>query len=243
MTPSSIHTAMVLAAGLGTRMKPLTDDRPKPMVEVGDKMLIDWVLDDIAAVGISNAIVNVHYKAELLTDHLSYRNTPAIIISDETETLLDTGGGVAAALSLFDDDVFLVTNSDALWGSGLGAAINALTAAWSNDSVDSILLLADMDKASGFDGAGDFFLENDGTLTRRENKSCAPTAYAGTQLVHRRLFEGCPTGAFSFNLLWDRANHNGRLKAVLHDDDWYHVGTPEAVGPTGHVLTLNRSTV
>ena len=230
-----IRTAMVLAAGLGTRMRPLTDDRPKPMVKVGDKVLIDWVLDDLAISGIETAVVNLHYKATVLNDHLAYRSKPSVVLSDETENLLDTGGGVAEALPLIDDDVFLITNSDALWLGGLGPAVNVLKAAWSDD-MDALLLLADMNQAFGFDGPGDFYLSHDGIPSRRGDRAQAPTAYAGTQLVHRRLFDTCPGGAFSFNVLWDQALQNGRLKALIHTDAWYHVGTPDAVAPTAYAL-------
>ncbi len=231
---------MILAAGLGTRMRPLTDARPKPMIEVGGKCLIDWVLDDLANAGIENAVVNVHYKAKLLRDHLAGRAEPNITLSDETALLLDTGGGVAAALPLIDDQVFLVTNSDALWQGGLGPATAALMKAWSDD-MDALLLLTHMNRAFGFDGAGDFLLSDDRTPSRRGDQPSAPTAYAGTQLVHRRLFKNHPRGAFSFNTLWDSAHQTGRLKAILHDDDWYHVGTPEAVEPTGRALTLGKN--
>lgn len=232
-----IKTAMILAAGLGTRMRPLTNTRPKPMVEVGGKALIDWVLDDLAYAGVENAVVNVHYKADLMRDHLAGRSSPTIIQSDETALLLDTGGGVAAALPLIDDDVFLVTNSDALWQGGLSGALDELKQAWSDD-VDALLLLADMNRAFGFDGAGDFSLSKDGIPERRGDQASAPMAYAGTQLIHRRLFDNSPSGAFSFNILWDRAITGHRLKAIAYDDDWYHVGTPEAVDPTGRALTL-----
>lgn len=234
---NTVKTAMILAAGLGTRMRPLTDTKPKPMVKVRGKALIDWVLDDLATVGIETAVVNVHYKAELLTAHLGIRAHPAVRISDETSHLLDTGGGVAAALPLIDEDVFLITNSDALWQGGFADAVTRLKNAWSNEEMDSLLLLADMNRAHGFDGAGDFDLTNDGTPVRRGHTPSAPLVYGGTQLVHRRIFEDCPSGAFSFNLLWDKALAQSRLKAVLHDDNWYHVGTPEAVGPTSKAMT------
>ena len=236
-----VNTAMILAAGLGTRMRPLTHDVPKPMVKVGDKTLIDWVLDDLARAGVANAVVNVHYKAGLLRNHLTHRSAPAIRISDETEILLETGGGVAAALPLIADDVFLVTNSDALWGNGLVPALGALRTAWSqmtaHTGIDSLLLLAKMDRAFGFEGAGDFFVGADGVPSRRGGNAAAPTVYAGTQLVHRRIFENGPKGAFSFNVLWNKALEANRLRAIIHDDDWYHVGTPEAVAPTAQALS------
>ena len=236
-----LNTAMILAAGLGTRMRPLTNDLPKPMVKVGNTALIDWVLDDLAEGGVANAVVNVHYKADLLRDHVAQRTHPKISISDETEVLLETGGGVAAALPLITDDVFLVTNSDALWGKGLGPALGALRTAWSemtaHAEIDALVLLAKMDRAFGFDGAGDFFVDADGVPLRRGDKASAPTVYAGTQLVHRRIFENGPEGAFSFNVLWNKALKANRLRAIIHDDDWYHVGTPEAVAPTAQALS------
>lgn len=239
MTAWRPATAMVLAAGLGVRMRPLTDDRPKPLVQVGGKALIDWVLDDLDEAGVTTAIVNIHYRGDQLRQHLAHRVRPAIVISDETDELLDTGGGVANALSFFDDKVFLVTNSDALWGGGLAGGIDVLSKTWSPATMESLLLLAPMDRAFGFPGAGDFNLSNDGTPVRRGDKASAPMAYAGTQIVHRRLFSECPDGPFSFNLLWDKALAGGRLKAVLHDDDWYHVGTPDAVAPTARALGSN----
>lgn len=234
---SDIKTAMILAAGLGTRMRPLTDHMPKPLIEVGDKALIDWVLDDLAEAGIETVIVNAHYKANMLVKHVQNRSHPIIRISDETANLLDTGGGVAAALSLIDEDIFIVTNSDALWKRGAAAAVAHLNKEWSSNTMDALLLLADMKRAHGFDGAGDFDLSEDGTPVRRGTKPAAQTVYGGTQLVHRRAFESCPTDAFSFNMIWDRAEQRGRLKAVLHDDDWFHVGTPDAVAPTSAALT------
>ncbi len=235
---AAVRTAMVLAAGLGTRMQPLTGDRPKPLIEVGGKALIDWVLDDLAEAGITTVVVNLHYKAEMLSQHLSARQRPRVLVSDETEALLDTGGGVAAALPLIDDDIVLITNSDALWSGGLVHAITHLADTWSGGTMDALLVLAAMDRAFGFDGAGDFNLGDDGTPSRRGDRPDAPFVYGGTQVIHRRLFDGCPLGPFSFNHLWDNAFAAGRLKAVVHDADWYHVGTPEAVGPTGRALTM-----
>jgi MurNAc alpha-1-phosphate uridylyltransferase len=240
MTAQLLQTAIVLAAGLGTRMRPLTDDRPKPMIDVGGKVLIDWVMDDLAEAGITTAVVNLHYKVEMVSAHLSARRRPTIVVSNETDLLLDTGGGISAALSLVKDDVVLVTNSDALWGGGLAPAVTALTKAWSSETMDSLLLLASMDRAFGFDGAGDFFLGETGTPSRRGTRPQAPMVYAGTQVLHRRLFDGCPGGPFSVNLVWDEAIADARLKAIVHDDDWYHVGTPETVGPTGRALSLGR---
>ena len=231
-----IRTAMVLAAGLGTRMCPLTIDRPKPMIKVGGKTLIDWVLDDLAESGVKTAVINLHYKADVLARHLSPRQTPIILFSDETEQLLDTGGGVAAALPLFADDVFLVTNSDTLWQHGLTQGLTRLAEGWSGENMDALLLLAAMDRAFGFEGAGDFFLDDDGIPERRGGRAAAPLVYAGTQVVHRRIFNDCPDGPFSFNQLWDKAIQAGRLKAIVHTDNWHHVGTPASVDSTSRAL-------
>lgn len=236
-----VSSAMILAAGLGTRMRPLTNDRPKPLIKVGSRTLLDRVLDDLADADIGKAVVNVHYKAEMMRTHLAGRTRPNIVISDETDALLDTGGGTAKALPLLDGDVFLVTNSDALWRHGLMPVIEALSARWQAGDADALLALVPMTRTHGFEGAGDFVTQDDGTVTRRGDQASAPTAYSGTQLVRRRLFDGAPDGAFSFNTLWDRAAMAGRLRAVVHDDDWFHVGTPDAIAPTERALeTANQ---
>ncbi len=232
----SMSSAMILAAGLGTRMRPLTDDRPKPLIKIGSRTLLDRVLDDLREAGIDKAVINVHYKAEMMRAHLAQRTWPDIAISDETEALLDTGGGAAKALPLLDGDVFLVTNSDALWRGGLVPVIEALTARWQVGDADSLLALAPMSRTHGFDSPGDFFISDDGTIKRRGDRPSAPAAYSGTQLVHRRLFEGVPQGPFSFNRLWDVAAESGRLRGIVHDNDWFHVGTPDAIAPTERAL-------
>ena len=217
--------AMVLAAGRGERMRPVTDRLPKPLVRVGGRPLIDHVLDGLAAAGVARAVVNLWYLADLIATHLADRTTPDIVLSREA-TLLDTGGGVAKALPELGPDAFYVLSSDGLWRDGATPALARLAAAWDDDAMDAILLLQPMADAIGFDGAGDFFIEPDGRLARRGVAASAPYAYMSIQLMHPRTFDDCPTGAFSNNWVWDRALAAGRLFGLVHDGEWCHVGDP-----------------
>jgi MurNAc alpha-1-phosphate uridylyltransferase len=221
---------MVLAAGLGTRMRPLSDSRPKPLVPVGGKALIDYVLDGLAGAGVARAVVNVHYLPDIIETHLAARSgPPELTISDERETLLDTGGGVRHALPLLGDGPFFVHNSDALWRENGTSALNALAELWDPSAMDALLLLADRETSLGYPGKGDFFLEEAGRLTRRGDAPLAPLVFAGVSLCDARLFEGAPEGAFSLNVLWDRALQAGRLYGATLDGEWMHIGTPDAV--------------
>ncbi len=215
--------AMVLAAGRGERMRPVTDRVPKPLVRVGGRPLIDHVLDRLAAAGVARAVVNLWYLADLIAAHLADRTTPDIVLSRE-ETLLDTGGGVAKALPELGPEPFYVLSSDGLWRDGATPALARLAAAWDDDAMDALLLLQPMQAAIGFDGAGDFFIEADGRLARRGGAARAPYAYMSIQLMHPRAFGGCPAGAFSNNWVWDRARAAGRLFGLVHDGGWCHVG-------------------
>ncbi len=215
--------AMVLAAGRGERMRPVTDRMPKPLVRVGGRPLIDHVLDRLAAAGVARAVVNLWYLADLIAAHLAGRTAPVITLSRE-ETLLDTGGGVAKALPELGPEPFYVLSSDGLWRDGATPALARLAAAWDDDAMDALLLLQPMQAAIGFDGAGDFFIEADGRLARRGGAASAPYAYMSIQLMHPRAFGGCPAGAFSNNWVWDRARAAGRLFGLVHDGEWYHVG-------------------
>ena len=215
--------AMVLAAGRGERMRPVTDRLPKPLVRVGGAPLIDHVLDGLAAAGVTRAVVNLWYLADLIAAHLAGRTAPAITLSLE-ETLLDTGGGVAKALPDLGPDAFFVLSSDGLWRDGATPALARLAAAWDDDAMDALLLLQPMAAAVGFDGAGDFFVGADGRLARRGGADSAPYAYMSIQMMHPRAFGGCPAGAFSNNWVWDRALAAGRLFGLVHDGGWCHVG-------------------
>jgi MurNAc alpha-1-phosphate uridylyltransferase len=228
--------AMVLAAGLGTRMRPLTDDRPKPMVAVAGKALIDHVLDRLAEAGVKEAVVNLHYKPAPLEAHLKTRAAPKIILSDERDDLLDTGGGVKKALPLLGSEPFFVLNADTAWTEQSRPALSRLAAAWDGEKMDALLLLAPLARAHGYDGQGDFDMDRAGRLARRLPGQAVPFAFMGAFLAHPRAYEGAPEGAFSNNLVWDSAAARGRLFGLVHNGEWLHVGTPEAIAVAETVL-------
>lgn len=221
--------AMVLAAGLGRRMLPLTETRPKPLVELAGKPLIDHVLDRLAEAGIEEVVVNVHYMADQLERHLEGRTSPRIHISDERKQLLDTGGGVAQALSKLGDEPFLICNSDSLSSGGVSNSLARLCHMWDGARMDSLMLLATAANSLGYDGAGDFSMSPDGLLTRRAERQVAPFVFTGFSIAHPRMFKDCPKGAFSLNVLWDRAIESGRLHGLRQDGVWMHIGSPGAL--------------
>lgn len=225
---SQVTRAMIMGAGLGTRMRPLTDDRPKPMVTVAGRTLIDHAIDRLIAAGVSKIVVNVHYKADVLQAHLNQRRDVEIVYSDETEKLLDTGGGVVKAMPHFGGEPFFVINSDSIWVEGHSPALPAMQKLWDPSRMDALLLLAEMETAMGYDGDGDFVLEADGAVARAKGRSEQPYAYPGVQIVHPRLFDGAPDGAFSTNIVWNMAIANRRLRGMVLDGVWIHVGTPHA---------------
>lgn len=218
-------TAMVLAAGLGTRLRPITDSLPKPLVRVAGRPLIDWVLDRLVAAGIERAVVNTHYLAELIVEHLRRRRDLEIHFSHEPE-ILETGGGIKQALPLLGPDPFLSVNAKILWLNGREDAIRRLAEAWVDARMDGVLLLQPTVTAVGYDGRGDFVLGPDGRIRRRRELEVAPFLFSGVQILHPRLFENSPDGFFSLNLLYDRAIEAGRLYGIRHDGAWYHVSTP-----------------
>jgi MurNAc alpha-1-phosphate uridylyltransferase len=224
-----VTTAMVLAAGLGKRMRPLTDVVPKPLVRLKGKPLIDHVLDRLAAGGITRAVVNVHYLPDLIEAHVANRTSPAIVISDERDALLETGGGVVRALPLLGKNPFLIHNSDSVWIEGVGSNIARLISAFDPDTMDSLMLLANGATSLGYEGRGDFCMDSDGVLARRDEQRESPFVFTGVSVAHPRLFENAPEGAFSLNKLWDRAIDKKRLYGLRLDGVWMHVGTPEAV--------------
>lgn len=224
-----ITTGMALAAGRGTRMRPLTDDRPKALVEVGGKALVDHALDRFAAAGVERAVVNIHHFADRMRSHLAARaGEPGIVISDETGELLETGGGMVKARPLLGDDPVFVTNIDAVWVDGAVSEMSRLAAAWDEDRMDVLLLLAPLENTLGFDGAGDFFLERDGRLDWRGERARAPYAYAGTHIVHPRVLAGETERRFSLTEIWRRLSTEGRLYGLPMDAFWMHVGDPRA---------------
>jgi len=223
------RSAMVLAGGFGKRMLPLTQDRPKPMVELKGRPLVDHVLDRLAAAGVVRAVVNVHYCADKLEAHVKHRARPEIVISDERQQLLDTGGGVVRALPMLGAEPFLIHNSDSVWIEGVGSNLERLFAGWDPDAMDSLMLLATAATSLGYDGPGDFVMDKDGRLSRRGEREMAPFVFAGVSIAHPRMFEGAPEGPFSMNRLWDMAIDSGRLYGIRLDGLWMHVGTPEAL--------------
>jgi MurNAc alpha-1-phosphate uridylyltransferase len=235
-----IDTAMILGAGLGTRMRPLTDLVPKPLVRLGGRALVDHALDRLEAAGITRVVVNVHYLADQLEAHLKGRASPKILISDERGKLLDTGGGVVNALPLIGDKPFVIHNSDTAWIEGLGGALSRLIAAFDPDRMDSLMMVALAATSIGYDGHGDFDMSADGLLTRRQERKEAPFVFTGVSIAHPRLFQDAPKGAFSLNKLWDRAIRERRLYGVRLDGVWMHVGTPEALAEAEQRLKLEH---
>lgn len=232
------RAAMVLAAGLGTRMRPLTDTAPKPLIEVSGKALIDYALDRFADAGVTRAVVNVHYRADQIESHLSNRQRPEIIISDERALLLETGGGVKKALPLLAADAFYCTNTDAILLDDGDEACAALAAALAPD-VDALLLLAPIGSASGYDGSGDFEMDARGTLSFRRGAH-APFVFTGLQILRAALFHDCPDGPFSTRLAWERAMRAGRMRGVVHRGRWMHVGDPAGLAAAEKILSARR---
>lgn len=236
----TLKTAMVLAAGMGTRMRPLTDTLPKPLVRLKGRPLIDHVLDRIGDANIGTAIVNVHYHADKLIRHLQSRTTPRIVISDERDALLDTGGGVKRALTHLGNDPFLVHNSDFVWLEGIGSNLARLAAGWNGASMDGLLLVALASSSVGYDGRGDFTMAADGRLQRRAPRDLAPFVFTGVSILHPRLLTGTPDGAFSLNQPFDRTIAQGRLFGLRLDGIWMHVGTPDAIIAAERVIDEAR---
>lgn len=215
------HKAIILAAGLGLRMRPLTERIPKPLVEVAGKPLIDWALDCAEDGGVTLAVVNTSYKAEMIESHIARRNAPAILVSREEEPL-ESGGGIANALPLLGEKAFFAINSDTICLSGTTHPLKRLLAAWNQETMDALLLLHPRESAIGYNGAGDFFLSEGGSLRRRGEQADAPYVFTGIQLIHPRLFDGAPEYTFSINQLYDRDLI--RIHGLIHDGDWLHVG-------------------
>jgi len=221
--------AMVLAAGLGKRMRPVTATTPKPLVEVAGRSLIDYGLDRLQTAGVEEAVVNVHYLADLMEVHLSRRTAPRVTISDERGKLLDTGGGIAKALPHLGDAPFFLLNADTFWLEGATPNLVRLANAWDPTKMDGLLMLAPTVTSIGYDGRGDFVLSTDGRIARRSERHVAPFAYAGAGIISPSLFKDIPEGGFSLNLLFDRAIADGRMFGLRMDGLWLHVGTPKAI--------------
>jgi N-acetyl-alpha-D-muramate 1-phosphate uridylyltransferase len=235
------RTAMVLAAGLGTRMRPLTDTRPKPLIEVAGKPLLDHVLDRLAEAGVERAVVNVHYLAEQIIMHTKSRTKPRVTISDERGLLLGTGGGVVKALAKLGTAPFFHINSDTIWIDGVTPNLTRLTQAFDAATMDPLLLLAPTTGSIGYAGRGDFAMAPDGRLNRRAEREVAPFVYAGAAILSPAMFKDAPRGEFSLTDLFDRAANVGRLHGLRLEGLWMHVGTPEAVGEAEAAIRKSAS--
>lgn len=218
--------AMVLAAGLGERMRPLTDERPKPLIELRGRALLDGILDRLAAAGVEQAVINLYHLGHVIEAHLRHRTRPRVVFSRE-ESRLDTGGGVRHALPLLGEEAFYVINGDICWLDGRTPALERLAEAWDEAAMDALLLLHSAAFAVGYAGRGDFLMTPDGRVRRRGEREVAPFVFTGLQVLHPRLFKGAPQGPFSLNLLYNRAEDAGRLWGLCHDGEWFHLGTPE----------------
>ncbi|MGV6819037.1 MAG: nucleotidyltransferase family protein [Parvularcula sp.] len=221
----SVDRAMVLAAGLGTRFRDVSGDLPKPLVSVAGRPLIDWTLNMLADSGVTEAVVNVHYKADLVEQHLSQRTHPHIVISDERGELLETGGGLVKATPMLGADAIFCSNTDAIFDPSAPSPAAALAAHWDDDAMDALLMLAPLDLASGYTGAGDFELTPDGRLQDRNNATAF--VFTGLQIIHPRLWAGQPEGPMSTRVFWDKARAEGRAYGLVHSARWMHVGDPE----------------
>ena len=230
-------TAMVMAAGLGKRMRPLTATRPKPLIEVNGKPLIDHVFDKLRAAGISKAVVNVHYLADVLEAHLGAKaDGVAVTISDERELLLETGGGLVRAAPMIESDPFFAINSDNFWVDGPTDTLRLLASHWDEQTMDALLLLVPHARAYNHRGLGDFHMDRFGRLQRRNRSKVAPYVFTGIQLVSKRLLRDAPEGSFSTNILWNRAIREGRCFGAVHQGLWFDVGTPASVRATESAL-------
>lgn len=234
--PTKPVSAMVLAAGLGTRMRPLTDKMPKPMVPVAGKPLLDHVLDRLAEVSVSTAVVNVHYLPDQIVQHVRTRQTPRVVISDERDEVLGTGGGVVKALPLLGDAPFYHMNADTMWIDGAHPNLLRLADAFDPVRMDILLLMAPTANSIGYAGAGDYAMMTDGALRKRKEHQVVPFVFAGAAIISPAVFRNAPAGEFSLTRIFDAANEQERLFGLRLDGTWMHVGTPEAVGAAEKAL-------
>jgi len=231
------RTAMIMAAGLGKRMRPLTATKPKPLIEVAGKALLDHVLDRLRGAGVKKVVVNVHYLADAVEAHLASRKHGLeVVISDERKLLMETGGGLVQAADLIDSDPFLAINSDNLWIDGPADTLKLLASHWDDSKMDALLLLVPLARARNHRGIGDFHMDRQGRLRRRDKSRVAPFVFTGIQILSKRLLRDAPDGPFSTNLLWNRAIAEGRCFGAVHQGLWFDVGTPRSIKLTEATL-------
>ena len=231
------HTAMIMAAGLGKRMRPLTATRPKPLIEVAGKALLDHVLERLRSSGVQKVVVNVHYLADAVEAHMESRpHGLDYAISDERALLLETGGGLIKARDLIDSDPFLAVNSDNFWVDGPADTLKLLASHWDDSKMDALLLLVPLARAQNHRGQGDFHMDRESRVRRREKGHVAPFVFTGIQMMSKRLLTDAPDGPFSTNILWDRAIEEGRCFGAVHQGLWFDVGTPKSIKLTEAAL-------
>jgi MurNAc alpha-1-phosphate uridylyltransferase len=233
--------AMVLAAGLGRRLRPITSNLPKPLVKLADRTLLDYTLDHLVAAGVECAVVNIHYLADQIRKHLSGRNDLEIIISSEEDNLLETGGGVKKALKHFSNEPFYVSNADVFWLNGPTMTLDRMVEQWDESKMDALLLLHSTVEAYGYTGNGDFDADPLGKLSRRLEKEITPYLFTGVQIIHPRIFEDTPNGKFSLNVTYDRAAEVDRLYGIAHDGEWFHIGTPDGLADAESYMSQRYS--
>jgi MurNAc alpha-1-phosphate uridylyltransferase len=228
-----VNTAMIMAAGKGTRMMPLTADRPKPLVEVAGTALLDHVLDHLRDAGVGQIVINAHYRASQVEEHMANQAADfEVAISDERDLLLDTGGGLVRALPLIPDDPFICVNADNWWTNDGKNAFTRLMAAWDDDAMEVLMLLIPYAEANNTQGQGDFDLDADGRLSRRKADQQAAYVWTGIQMLSKRLIIDPPSEVFSTNVFWDRAIAKGRCHGLVHQGLWFDVGYPDAIAAT-----------
>jgi len=233
---------MIMAAGLGTRMRPLTNDRPKPLITVDGRTLLDHAIDRLKSVGVNTFVVNVHYKGEMVIDHLKGRSDATFIIQDERDRILDTGGALKRALPHFGREPFFTHNSDSIWLESWGSNLERMIQQWDERRMDCLMLLAATHSSIGYDGAGDFTMDAEGRLARRQAPRLAPFAWPGVQIIDPQLVARSPADdVFSTNRLWDIAIEEGRLYGIRLDGKWMHIGTPEARVEAEALLSSRRA--
>ena len=231
------ETAMIMAAGLGKRMRPLTATRPKPLIKVAGQSLLDHVMERLRAAGVKKVVVNVHYLADAVEAHMKTRpHGLEYTISDERDLLLETGGGLVRAAPLIESDPFLAVNSDNLWIDGPADTLKLLASHWDDERMDALLLLVPLARAENHGGQGDFHMDRSGRLRRRERTHVAPFVFTGIQILSKRLLRDAPEGPFSTNILWSRAIEEGRCFGAVHQGLWFDVGTPKSIGMTEAAL-------
>jgi MurNAc alpha-1-phosphate uridylyltransferase len=238
-----IEDAMVLAAGLGTRLRPITDTMPKPLVPIAGKPMIDYGLNALAEAGIKRAVVNVHHFADQMTAHLATRDTPRIILSDETDRLMNSGGGLARGLKRLGREAVMVMNADLFWiGETKGGKTNLhrLADAFDPDRMDMVMLCVKLEDTTGHNGRNDFSMDAQGRLTRYREDAGVPVVYAGALALMPALLDDAPDDAFNLNIYFDRAIEKGRLHGIMLEGHWITVGTPEAIGAAEAVIGAFR---